>query len=75
MKTITLKLPEKVDLDTIETVKFLAAKLYESGKLSIGQAAELTGLSKMAFSEILGDYGVSLFNYPAKEIVNDTAKI
>ncbi len=75
MKTITLKLPEKVDLDTIETVKFLAAKLYESGKLSLGQAAELTGLSKMAFSEIIGDYGVSLFNYPAEEIANDAARI
>ncbi len=75
MKTITLKLPEKVDLDTIETIKFLAAKLYESGKLSLGQAAELTGLSKMAFSEIIGDYGVSLFNYPAEEIANDAARI
>jgi len=28
--------------------------MYESGKLSLGQAADLAGLSKTAFSEILG---------------------
>jgi len=32
-------------LDGTEIVLFLAAKLYESGKLSLGQAAELVGLS------------------------------
>ena len=75
MKTITLNIPEKVDLNTNETVKFIAAKLYESGKLSLGQAAELADLSKVAFSEIIGDYGVSLFNYPAEEIADNVARI
>ncbi len=75
MKTITLNLPEKVELNTNETVKFIAAKLYESGKLSLGQAAELADLSKVAFSEIIGDYGVSIFNYPAEEIADDAARI
>jgi len=75
MKTITLNIPEKVELNTNETVNFIAAKLYESGKLTLGQAAELAGFSKTAFSEIIGDYGVSLFNYPAEEIANDAARI
>jgi predicted HTH domain antitoxin len=48
---------------------------YETGRLSLGQAAELAGLSKIAFSEILGDYGVSLINYPASDIVKDASKI
>jgi predicted HTH domain antitoxin len=75
MKTITLNIPDKMELEPKETVKFLAAKLYETGKLSLGQAAELAGLSKVAFSEILSDYNVSLFNYPSEEIKRDAAII
>lgn len=75
MSTITLSIPENVELDPRDTIRFLAAKLYETGRLSLGQAAELAGLSKIAFSEILGDYGVSLINYPASDIVKDASKI
>ncbi|SEJ63049.1 Uncharacterised protein family (UPF0175) [Cyclobacterium xiamenense] len=55
MKHITLTIPDHLDLGETETKRFLAAKMYESGKLSLGQAAELAGLSKVAFSEILAD--------------------
>ena len=75
MKNLTLKIPDEVDLDPRETSKFLAAKLYESGKLSLGQAASLAGLSKLAFSEILADYNVSLINYPPDEILRDEAQL
>ena len=68
---MTLSIPDSVELDERQTTRFLAAKLYESGKLTLGQAADLAGLSKVAFAEILGDYDVSLFNYPASEISND----
>ncbi len=72
MKTLILNIPEKLDLEPAETTKFLAAKLFEAGKLSLGQGAEMTRLSKTAFAEILGDYGVSVFNYPVSEIKHDT---
>ncbi|MCE7864211.1 MAG: UPF0175 family protein [Bacteroidetes bacterium CHB5] len=49
----------------------IASKLYEKGKLSLGQAAELVGLSKRAFMEILGTYGVSVFNYPSSDLDRD----
>jgi predicted HTH domain antitoxin len=75
MSTITLQVPEKVELDPRDTARFLAAKLYEAGRLSLGQAAELAGLSKVAFSEILGDYGVSLINYPVSDIQRDASRI
>lgn len=75
MNTITITFPDKVELDERDTVKFLAAKLYESGKLSLGQAAELAGYSKMAFAEILGDYHVSLINYPISDIIADASRI
>ena len=73
MKTMTFNIPDSVELDEKQTARFLAAKLYESGKLSLGQAATLAGLSKVAFSEILSDYDVSLFNYPTNEISKDAA--
>jgi len=74
MKYITINIPEGVDLEAKETSRFLAAKMYECGRLSLGQAAELAGLSKIAFSEILHDYDVSLINYPSSEISRDAAQ-
>ena len=75
MQTITISLPDQSGLDPKQTVKFLASKLYEAGKLSWGQAAEMAGLTKMAFAEILGDYGVFLINYPVSEMKEDAKKI
>ncbi len=49
----------------------LATQLYEQGKLSLGQAAELVGLTKRTFAELLGQYKVSLFNYPASDLPRD----
>jgi len=74
MKQLTLEIPDNLDLNARETKKFLAAKMYESGKLSLGQASELAGLSKIAFSEILAEYDVYLINYPPAEILKDAAK-
>jgi len=75
MSTITLQVPDTIDLDPKDTINFLSAKLYESGKLSLGQAADLAGFSKVAFAEIIGDYGVSLINYPIAEALQDAARI
>jgi predicted HTH domain antitoxin len=66
MKTLTLELPD--DLDEKEAKTFLAAKLYEKGSLSLGQAAELAGFSKRTFMELLGKYDVSIFNYSAEDL-------
>ena len=60
-----------MELDARQLTRFLAAKLYERGQLTLGQAAEMAGLSKVAFAEILADFEVSLFNCPAGEISRD----
>ncbi len=75
MSTLTLNIPDNIELDTKDTTKFLASKLYESGKLTLGQAAALAGFSKPAFAEILGDYGVSLINYPVSDMKADAERI
>lgn len=71
MKELTIHLPDTVDLDEKEVTMLLAAKLYEQGKLSLGQAAALAGYTKRTFMELLGKYGVSVFNYPAGELDRD----
>ncbi len=73
MKVLTLNIPDNVDLDNMQVAMLVASRLYEEGKLSLGQAAELTGLSKRTFAELLGTYNVSIFNYPASDISRDVA--
>ena len=72
MKTLTLQIPDNLDGKEAQTL--LAAKLYEKGSLSLGQAAELAGYSKRTFMELLANYEVSVFNYSEieldKEILN-----
>lgn len=71
MKKITLEIPDNLDLDDKEAGMLLAGKLYEQGRLSLGQAAALAGYSKRTFMELLGNYGISVFNYPAEELEDD----
>lgn len=71
MKTLTLHLPDQFDMDEQEAKMMLAAKLYEMGKLSIGEAAELVNLSKDAFMGQLANYGVSYFNQSPDELDKD----
>lgn len=71
MQVITLNIPDSAHLDPKEAAMILAASLYEKGKLSLGQAAEVAGLSKRTFAELLNNYGVSIFNYPATDTAED----
>ncbi len=71
MKTLTVTLPSTVELNERELLIMLATKLYEKGKLSLGQAAELAGFSKRAFVEVLGSYDVSVFNYSTDDLERD----
>jgi predicted HTH domain antitoxin len=75
MTTLTLQVPHFLEENHLDTVRFIAAKLYEAGKLSLGQAAEMAGLSKPLFAEILSNYGVFYINYSAEDIFNDVARI
>jgi predicted HTH domain antitoxin len=69
MKTLTLQIPDNIDEKEAQTI--LAAKLYEKGSLSLGQAALLAGYSKRTFMELLANYEVSVFNYSEAELDKD----
>jgi predicted HTH domain antitoxin len=71
MATLELKLPENFVFDEQDALMTLAAKFYQSGKFTLGQAAELAGLSKIAFMELLSFYGVNLIDYPVEELKSD----
>jgi predicted HTH domain antitoxin len=71
MKSVTLDLPDNVEIDEQEVKTLLAAKLFEKGTLSLGQAAELSGYSKRTFIELLGNYDVSIFNLSEDELEKD----
>ena len=71
MRNLTLSIPDTLEINDAEAAVLFAAMLYEQGKLSLGQAAELSGLPKRTFAEKLGSFHVSLFNYPAVELSTD----
>ncbi len=69
-----LPLPDDIDLTPSELALTLAARFYEQGRLSAGQAAQLAGLSKRGFIELLGSQDVSLFNFPAEDLAQDVER-
>lgn len=71
MRILHINIPETVDFDDQEALMAIALRLFEKGKLSLGQAAELVGVSKASFMESLGHYGVSLFNYSTDDLDRD----
>ena len=75
MTTITLEVPDSLAEYHNDTVRFIAAKLYESGKLSLGQAADMARLTKRTFAELLSDYGVSFINYSADDLKDELDRI
>ena len=73
MSTLTLQLPDLAEVEKTDLLRMVASRLYERGTLSLGQAADLAGMAKWDFAEVLADYGVSIFNYPASEIARDVS--
>ena len=66
MVELKLDLPSNLSKDEVQTL--LAVKLYETERISLGQAAKLAGFSKRAFIEILGHHKVPVFNYTAQDL-------
>ena len=71
MKTVTLNIPDSLNMDNREVAMLVASRLYEQGKLSLGQAAEIVGLTKRTFAALLGKYNVSIFNSPSSDLTSD----
>jgi predicted HTH domain antitoxin len=76
MKTLEIPYPEDLpeamgespEAFEQEIIFLVAAKLYELGRISSGRAADLAGLSRVEFLDKLGQYRISIFNYPLEEL-------
>ncbi len=71
MRTIQLNIPNNIEISDYDFAMSLAVKLYEDAKLSAGQAAQIAGLSKRAFIEVMGKFGGSVFSKEIKDLQND----
>jgi len=79
MQTIQIELPDEPLISLkltpnlfIAEMKLLAAiKLFELGRLSSGRAAQLAGISRVAFLMSLGQYQVSPFSLTELELQQD----
>jgi predicted HTH domain antitoxin len=71
MSVFTVQIPDSLKMSDFELKMMIASKLFEDGKLSSGQAAEIVGISKRSFIELIGKYNVSLFGYDYQELEED----
>ena len=71
MKTITLKVPDDIRRKDWEISMMLAARLYADGDVSAAQGAEMVGVSRQTFVELLGKYGVSYFSESTEDLESD----
>ncbi|MCL2348375.1 MAG: UPF0175 family protein [Planctomycetaceae bacterium] len=71
MKTITMKVPNDIRLKDWEISMMLASRLYAEGDISAAQGAEMVGVSRQTFVELLGKYGVSYFSESFEDLESD----
>ena len=71
MQTISFQIPALSGVSEFDARVILAGELYQREKVSLGQAAEIAGLTKRAFIEIMGKYGFSVFSESIVDFRND----
>ena len=54
-----------------ENYILLTAKLFESGSLTMSEAAKKCGYTVYEFVDILKKYNISVINYPASDLESD----
>jgi len=51
----------------------IAAKLFESGSLTMSQAARSAGYTLSEFMDLLKNYNVSVINHPTSDLESDVS--
>jgi predicted HTH domain antitoxin len=72
MGELKIELPPEVQVEEARTL--LMVRLFEMGRLSLGQAAKAAGYSKRAFLEVLRKHGVPVFDYSPEELKSETER-
>ncbi len=79
MEKVVLDIPEEILISLKETTQefskdilmLAAVKLFELGKLSSGRAAQLAGMSRISFLQMLTRYKVPIFDLTEEELKQD----
>lgn len=82
-KTISIDIPSDILLALNETesefkksIKIsLAMRLYKQQKLTIGKAAQLSGLPRFEFETILSENEIPISNLSINDVMNDSKKL
>ncbi len=70
--TLSVDLPPGLEPDEARTL--LAAALFDRGRLSLGQAAEMAGCTRPAFLDALGALGISPFQYDGDDLAAELGR-
>ena len=81
--TVTLEFPRDLlgALDVpatqveAELRELIALALFREGRISSGKAAELLGISKLAFVQLLAHHDISYFTESPAELVDDVTRL
>lgn len=74
LKSVSIEFPEEViELYEEEELKNSVRKwsvleLVKNGKLSSGKAAEILGMTKWDFMELMSEYDIPMANFPPEEL-------
>ena len=68
-----VELPSDINASEFDLKMLFASQLFDRGWITSGQGAEIVGISRRAFIELLGHYGVSAFQTTEEELLEDIA--
>ena len=71
--SLHINLPADLTLSEFELKMILASQLFDRGAITSGQGAEMAGVNRRTFIELLGKYGVSAFQTPEDELLSEVA--
>ena len=82
-RTISIDFPSDILLalnesenELIKRIKIsLAIRLYKASKLTIGKAAQVSGLSRFAFESYLSENKIPISNLTLEDIMEDMTKL
>jgi len=83
MKTISIQLPETVFFalrknpdEFVQEMRIAAAvKWYELGEISQSKAAEMAGITRAEFINVLARYRVDFMQYTAEDLAEEMANV
>ncbi|MBB4081105.1 putative HTH domain antitoxin [Lewinella aquimaris] len=68
-----VELPADLTTTDFDLKMMFASKLFEEGIITSGQGAQIVGISRRSFIELLGQYGVAAFQTEEDDLLEDIA--